>query len=65
MNQEYEKLLEKPGITLSDMRPVGTIRINNKNYSAISNGEWIPKDSDIKVVHVDGTKILVEKYSDE
>ncbi|HLR61151.1 MAG TPA: NfeD family protein [Lentibacillus sp.] len=65
MNQEYEKLLEKPGITLSDMRPVGTIRINNKNYSAVSNGEWIPKDSDIKVVHVDGTKILVEKYSDE
>lgn len=62
MNQDYEKLLEKEGLTLSDLRPVGTIRVNNKNYSAVSNAEWIPKGSTIKVVHVDGTKILVEQY---
>ncbi|HLS07965.1 NfeD family protein [Lentibacillus sp.] len=62
MNQDYEKLLEKEGMTLSDLRPVGTIRVNNKNYSAVSNAEWIPKGSTIKVVHVDGTKILVEQY---
>src|SRR5699024_4019497 len=43
MNQDYEKLLEKEGMTLSDLRPVGTIRVNNKNYSAVSNAEWIPK----------------------
>ncbi|WP_010531007.1 NfeD family protein [Lentibacillus jeotgali] len=65
LNQDYEKLLEQQGMTLSDMRPVGTIRINNKNYSAVSNGEWIPKDSVVKVIHVDGTKILVEKFNDE
>ncbi|WP_088050657.1 NfeD family protein [Virgibacillus dakarensis] len=60
MNAEYEKLLEQQGITLNDLRPVGTIRINNKDYSAISNGQWIPKGRTIRVVQVDGTRILVE-----
>jgi membrane-bound ClpP family serine protease len=61
MNETYEQLVSQEGITLNDLRPVGTIRINNKDYSAISNGQWIEKNTDIKVVQVDGTKILVEK----
>ncbi|WP_106497132.1 NfeD family protein [Lentibacillus sp. Marseille-P4043] len=60
MNEEYENLLNQQGTTLNDLRPVGTIRINNRNYSAISNGQWIPKGSTIRVVEVDGTRILVE-----
>ncbi|WP_164668595.1 NfeD family protein [Virgibacillus doumboii] len=64
MSEDYGNLMEKEGITVSNLRPVGTIRIDNKNYSAVSNGEWIPKDSEIKVVHVDGTKILVENKID-
>ncbi|QKY69471.1 NfeD family protein [Lentibacillus sp. CBA3610] len=65
MNQDYKKLLEKQGVTLSDLRPVGTIRVDNKNYSAVSNAEWIPKNSAVKVTHVDGTKILVEIIENE
>ncbi|MGY0692906.1 NfeD family protein [Virgibacillus sp. FSP13] len=60
MNEEYENLLNQQGITLNDLRPVGTVRINNKNYSAISNGQWIPRGSTVRVVEVDGTRILVE-----
>ncbi|MFA1820427.1 NfeD family protein [Virgibacillus oceani] len=61
INESYEQLVNQEGITLNDLRPVGTIRINNKDYSAVSNGQWIEKSTDIKVVQVDGTKILVEK----
>ena len=61
MNKEYLNLLNKEGITLNDLRPVGTIRINEKEYSAVSNGEWIPRKTRVKVVQVDGTKILVKK----
>lgn len=61
INETYEQLVSKEGITLNDLRPVGTIRIDNKDYSAISNGQWIAKGTSIKVVQVDGTKILVEK----
>ncbi|MCC2251017.1 nodulation protein NfeD [Virgibacillus sp. AGTR] len=60
MNQSYEQLLNKVGVTLNDLRPVGTIRIEQKDYSAVSNGQWISKDTKVKVVQVDGTKILVE-----
>ncbi|GGA68468.1 NfeD family protein [Ornithinibacillus halotolerans] len=60
INKEYLTLLNQEGITLNDMRPVGTIRIGKKDYSAVSNGQWIPKGTNIVVVQVDGTKILVE-----
>jgi membrane-bound ClpP family serine protease len=61
LNQEYRSLLNQEGITLNDMRPVGTIRIGTKDYSAVSNGQWIPKGTTIVVMQVDGTKILVEE----
>lgn len=61
MNADYEKLVNEEGITLSDLRPVGTIKLDNNNYSAISNGQWIAKDTAVRVVEVDGTRILVEK----
>lgn len=64
MNKDYEKLLGQKGITLNDLRPVGTIRILDKDYSAVSNGQWISKGSSIRVVEVDGTRILVEKIDE-
>lgn len=63
MSQEYESLIGKEGMTQSVLRPVGTIRINHKDYSAVSNGQWLDKGIRIKVVQVDGTKILVEKIN--
>ena len=63
MNKEYESLVGQEGITLNVLRPVGTIRINNKDYSAVSNAQWIEKGTLIKVVQVDGTKILVKKIN--
>lgn len=61
LNTEYEGLTNKTGVTITDLRPVGTIVIEGKEYSGISNGHWIEKDSHIIVTEVDGVKILVEK----
>lgn len=63
MNQEYESLVGKEGITLNVLRPVGTIRINHKDYSAVSNAQWIPENTPVRVVQVDGTKILVKEIT--
>ncbi|MEN1970517.1 NfeD family protein [Lentibacillus sp. N15] len=60
MSKEYKKLLGREGITLNALRPVGTIRIDHQDYSAISNGQWIDKGKSIRVIQVDGTRILVE-----
>lgn len=64
MNQQYMSLVGKTGITLTDLRPVGTIEIDNQKYSAISNAQWIPKNSHVTVTKVDGTRILVSKTDD-
>lgn len=61
LNEGYGELLYQKGITLNNLRPSGTIRVNDKDFSAVSNGQWIVKDTEIEVVNVDGTKILVEK----
>lgn len=60
LNVSYEQLVDKEGLTLTDLRPVGTIRVDHKNYSAISNGQWISKNTKVRIIKVDGTKILVE-----
>lgn len=63
MNSDYETLIGEVGITLNDLRPVGTVRINKKDYSVISNAQWIPKDTKIEVIQVDGTRILVKQLA--
>lgn len=64
LNKEYEQLIGKNGVTLTDLRPVGTIKIENKDYSAISNAQWIEKGTKVQVTHVDGTRILVKKLTE-
>ena len=61
MNMEYQKLLGEEGITMTDLRPVGTIKVRGKTYSAQSDGKWIKTDTKVTVVTVDGTKIQVEE----
>lgn len=65
MNSEFKNLVGKEAIALTDMRPIGTIKMNDKQYSAISNGQWIKKDTPVTITKVDGTKIMVEKYLNE
>lgn len=65
MNKEYESLVGLEGVTLSVLRPVGTIRINNQDYSAVSNAQWISENTLVRVVQVDGTKILVKEILKE
>lgn len=61
LSEEYSNLIGGEGVALTDFRPVGTIKINNKTYSAVTNGQWITKGSHVHIVQVDGTKILIEK----
>ncbi|MFG6114317.1 NfeD family protein [Halobacillus sp. MO56] len=61
MNETYKSLLNEVGVAQTDMRPVGTVQINGKDYSAVTNGQWISRGATIIVESVDGTKILVAK----
>lgn len=64
LTEEYASLVGKKGVTITDLRPVGTVRIDEKEYSCVSEGQWIHKGTDVIVAEVDGTKILVKKLVD-
>ncbi|MDI6860712.1 MAG: NfeD family protein [Caldisericia bacterium] len=56
-----KNLSGKRGKVITTLRPSGTIEIDGKRYDAISLGEFIEKDSRVKVVKIEGNKIIVEK----
>lgn len=60
INSKYRDLVGKKGVTVTDLRPTGTIEIEGDHYSGVSNGMWVKKDTPLQVISVDGTRILVE-----
>ena len=56
-----EEYLGKTGISISELRPSGVIEIDGKRLDALSEGVFIPKESEIKVVRVEGSKIIVRR----
>lgn len=55
-----ESLLEKVGVTLTPLRPVGEVMIDNRRVNVITTGEFIPIDTKVKVISVEGNKTVVE-----
>src|SRR5690625_7963561 len=39
LTEEYKNLEGQNGVTLTDMKPTGTVKINEKEYSAVSTGK--------------------------
>lgn len=57
----YDDLLGLEGITETLFRPSGNIIIDGKKYDAITEGEFINKGAKIKVILVEGNKIVVKE----
>lgn len=61
VNPSFQSFVNQTVETTTDLRPVGRILIDDQEYSAISNGQYIAKGEQVKIISVDGTRILVEK----
>jgi len=59
--EKYVDLVGKEGTSLTILRPVGMVRIDGQKYSAVTGGEFIEKDKPIKVVKVEGSRIVVRQ----
>ena len=64
-DKNYGYLLNKTGVTVTVCKPVGKIKIDDQLYQAISNGDYLEKDSKIIVVDVDGDTIVIKKLEEE
>ena len=48
------------GITVSKLSPIGKALISNKMYEVRSNGNYINSKVEVKIIHIEGNKIIVE-----
>jgi len=59
--QEYVHYLGKTGVALTLLRPAGSALIEGDRVDVVTDGSFIPKDSKIKVIAVEGTRIIVTR----
>lgn len=49
------------GVVLSPLRPVGMCEFNGKKVVCVSEAGYIEKNTQVKVIHVEGNKVTVRK----
>ncbi len=57
---DYSKYLYERGKTITILRPSGTIRIGKERVDAVANGTFIGRDVIVRVVKVEGSRVVVE-----
>jgi len=55
-----EDLIGLEGITLTDLRPAGTIRIGAERIDVVSEGSWVPAGTPVRIVRAEGYRHVVE-----
>lgn len=58
---EYRSLEGKEGRTLTDLRPAGTAEVDGQRVSVTTEGDFLEKDTEVKVVEVEGVRIVVRR----
>ena len=61
---EHEALLGKEGVAYTPLRPSGTGLIDGRRVNVAADGEFIERDSQIRVVEVEGNRVVVRKAED-
>lgn len=56
-----DDLLGLEGITTSLLRPAGTADFQGRKLDVVTDGEYIPKGTRVRIVQVEGFRIVVEK----
>src|SRR5690625_7798114 len=52
LTEEYKNIEGQNGVTLTDMKPTGTVKINEKEYSDVSTGNLIKKKKKMKLINI-------------
>ena len=57
-------LLHSKGVALTDLRPVGSAKICNVHLDVITHGEMLDMGTELIVVEVEGSRVVVEQVSE-
>jgi len=61
VQKDYSSLIGKIGITDTDLRPSGTVLIDNEVYDAKTDGEFVEAGRGVRVTRVKGKKVFVRR----
>jgi membrane-bound serine protease (ClpP class) len=56
----YEDLLGSEGTAITVLRPSGSARIDEHKYSVVTGGEYLDAGSRVRVIKVEGSRIIVK-----
>ena len=62
---ELKEFLGLEGVALTPLRPSGTVKIGNARVDVVTQGGFITSGTKVKVVKVEGTRVVVEQLEDE
>ncbi len=60
-NEDKTRFAGKTGISLTPLRPSGIASIDGEKTDVVTDGEYIPKDTQIKVESVIGARVVVRQ----
>ncbi|MCK4240327.1 MAG: NfeD family protein, partial [Candidatus Atribacteria bacterium] len=62
--KDLKRLIGKGGFAITTLRPSGIVEVNGKKLNVITRGEYIESNTKIKIISVEGNKIVVETADD-
>ncbi|MEJ7540633.1 NfeD family protein [Staphylococcus intermedius] len=60
-HNDRSHLVDQTAVTYTDLRPSGIIILNNERIDAVSEGSYISKDTEVKIIEVEGTRVVVRE----
>lgn len=63
-NQNRMELIGKKGHAMTDLRPSGTVIINDERIDVVTEGGYIAKDTPVKFIKVEGSRIVVREWKE-
>jgi len=64
-SERYEGLEGKEGEAITMLRPSGMVLIDGQKYSVVTSGELIEKGTMVRVIRVEGSRVVVRRIKPE
>jgi len=59
--EALEKYIGKEGVSVTHLRPAGIVRIDSRRLDVVTEGSFIDKNKNVKVVAVEGNRMVVRE----
>ncbi|WP_046214710.1 NfeD family protein [Paenibacillus wulumuqiensis] len=64
-NLQREQLLGLEGVSLTPLRPSGTIIVDGQHLDVVTQGVYIDKNCPVRIIRIDGSRIIVDEKAED